>query len=423
MTLRDLFRDKDRRYLLLTASLAFLALGTSQALYGPLYPWFRESLSLSGSAVGLIASFHFFGATVAVLTAGFVLRRTGFKPVIVAGACIFSAGYAGFAASTLWGGILASALLLGLGFGTLVSFNLFIDDYFGPLGAAALNLTNMFFGIGAILGPLLAGVSLSLGGHRLAFLAGGAVALLLLAMTLRLKQHHPVAETDRSGAGTALAGTVVFLVFLALYIAAEASASNWIPTSLTRNHTPPVVASTMAMVWLAVSAGRLAAVPLSVHVAPHVMVLGSAGCATAMFLLARFEPAAPLAYIATGFFMGPVYPATVSWIRRVFPSRAARVAAAVMAGGGLGGIFGPPLVGAVTDSFSTAEIPLAIALILVIALLTGLGITLFFPLRPIPAGRTGPSGRERDTPRGDQEGIGLVLPVVPGPVPGSDPRD
>ncbi|WP_159438741.1 MFS transporter [Alkalispirochaeta americana] len=421
MTLRDLFRDKDRRYLLLTASLAFLALGTSQALYGPLYPWFRESLSLSGSAVGLIASFHFFGATVAVLVAGFVLRRVGFKAVIIAGACIFSAGYFGFATSSRWGGILASALLLGLGFGTLVSFNLFIDDYFGPLGAAALNLTNMFFGIGAILGPLLAGISLSLGGHRLAFLAGGAVALLLLAMTLRLRQHHPVAETDRSGAGTALAGTVVFLVFLALYIAAEASASNWIPTSLTRNHAPPFVASTMAMVWLAVSAGRLAAVPLSVHLAPHFMVLGSVGCATGMFLLARFEPAAPLAYIATGFFLGPVYPATVSWIRRVFPSRAARIAATVMAGGGLGGIFGPPLVGAATDTFSTAVIPLAIALILVASLLTGLGITVFFPSRPTSAGKGQEPGREDH--QGDQERIGLVLPVGPGPVPGSAPRD
>lgn len=380
MSILDLFRDRNRRFLLLTASLTFLAMGISQAMYGPFYPHFRSEFGLSGSAVGLLASFHFTGTTAAVFLAGFVVRRIGYKTVIVSGAMLFSAGFFGIAASSDWIIILAATLLLGLGFGVLISYNLMVDDYFGPLGPAAINLINVFFGIGSVLGPLLAGASISVGGHRIGFLAGGAIATVILLMALRLPQHHPVAETDRTGAGFALAGTGVFLLLFSLYVGAEVTSSSWIPTSLARNHPAPAVATFTATFWLALSAGRLIAVPLSIRLAPSRMVIGALSCAAVAVLLARVESIAPPAYILTGFFIGPVFPAAVSWIRRVFPTRAARITSVVLAGGGTGGIVFPPLVGVTVDFFTSAIIPVMIAMILVLAIAVAGAIARFFPL-------------------------------------------
>ncbi len=381
MTVLNLFRDRERRYLLLSGSLTFLVLGLSQAMYGPFYPHFREIYSLSASATGMIASFHFAGATVAVAISGVAAGRFGFRPVITAGGLLFTGGFLGVALSGVWTGILFSALLLGFGFGTLVVYNLFVDDYFGRLGPAALNLINMFFGIGSILSPILAGVSMSLGDHRLGFLVGGALAMTAFVLSLRLPRRTPPQETDQSRAGVAMMGTGTFLLLFVLYIGAESTSSNWIPTSLARLHPAAVVASVTSLFWLALSAGRLVAMPLSIRITPPVMVIGAGSLSAATALIARIDPLAIPAYILTGFFLGPFFPAAISWIRRSFPTRAARITPLVLAGGGIGGIVFPPLVGTTVDRFGVPIIPVALGAILILGMTTALVIARYFPDR------------------------------------------
>lgn len=379
MSIKELFADRHDRRALVAACLAFLALGASQSMYGPFYPYFRSLFGLSGAQVGLMATFHFTGATAAVFAGGFLVRRFGYRRILLGGSVILAVGYAGIAQSPSWPLVLSSVLLLGVGFGALVTFNFLIDELFGRMGPAALNLANSAFGFGAILGPLLAGLSLSLDGHHLSFAIGAALSVTVVVLVAGISERVPARETETTGRRAAIAGTVAFVGYFLLYVGAESSSSGWIPTNLAPSYGVATAATLTALFWAALTAGRLAAVPLSMRIGPRTLATGGMLLALTSTAAAAIPAIAPAAFMFTGFFLGPVFPAGLSWIRRTFPGRAARISSVAISGGGLGGVFFPPLVGAAVDRWGSQAVPPALAAILAAALAAAFGISRLFP--------------------------------------------
>src|SRR5690606_13449041 len=97
-----------RRRTLLVAAVAFLALGGLVSLYGPLFPALRARFGVGLDQVGAVVSAHFVGALTAVLVAGELIRRFGYKRVLTAGAALLAAGLAGLAPAPSWPLFLAS---------------------------------------------------------------------------------------------------------------------------------------------------------------------------------------------------------------------------------------------------------------------------------------------------------------------------
>ena len=182
MQLSTLFAPGPGRLLLVAGSLAMFALGASQALYGPFFPYFSDTLGVTPSRLGLLPGLHFAGATIGVLGGGFAARRWGYRWLLRVGGAVLTAGYLAAAIAGTWSALLVGVAFLGLGFGLLVNFNILVDEAFGAVGAAALQLINATFSIGAISAPLLAVASLQIGGQGLAFGIGGAVAAMLTAL-------------------------------------------------------------------------------------------------------------------------------------------------------------------------------------------------------------------------------------------------
>ena len=83
---------RERRATLLAAGAAFLLLGAVVALYGPLFPQLRERFDVGLDQVGAVVSAHFLGSFVTVITSGVMLRRLGYRRVLVGGSASLVVG-------------------------------------------------------------------------------------------------------------------------------------------------------------------------------------------------------------------------------------------------------------------------------------------------------------------------------------------
>lgn len=367
-----------------------LAMGLSQALYGPFYSHFRALFELSASEVGVLASFNFAGSTAAVIVGSMLVKRFGFRPVIFVSGVVFTAGFVTIAFGTDWLMARMGALLIGIGFGGLVSLNFLVDEAFGQYGAAALSLVNSGFSVGAIIAPLVASVSLAFGGHRIAFAFGALLALSAVVFALFMEKRAAVVEQREPSRGKALAGTAVFWLLYALYVGTEASAAHWIPTNLELTFTETGAAAVTTLFWVFFTVGRLAAVPFSIRIPPGRLLIAATLLGVSSALFAGLPGMAPVGFALLGFFIGPIFPVGLSWIRRTFPARASGISAVVIAGGGVGGIVLPPAVGAVVDSYSAAAIPYALAGSVGAAAVVCIGLSVVFSTGAVHPGSSTP---------------------------------
>lgn len=372
MALRALIAKPGRRRTLLTGFLAFALIGASQAFYGPAFPALRERFGVGVGVVGWVVSSHFVGSFVAIAGAGLILTRFGYRGPLTLAALTLALGSFGIAASPSWTLTLAAALAVGLGFGLLdVGVNLLFVRSFERGRAPALNLLNAFFGLGAVLGPLLVGAFLP----ALAppFLLAGAAAL---ALTLLLGGLPEPARVEPGGAppAGALLSVAGFVLFYFLYVASEVGVASWEVEYLGPVFGAGAAARFTALYWGALTVGRLLATPLSAWVKPRRLVLASAAVAFVGALAAHWEPLAPYAYMLVGFAFAPMFPTALVWLDEVFPRRAERIAPLAVAAANLGPVVTAPLVGAVVEATSRTAIAPLLALFVALLLVTTAGL-------------------------------------------------
>jgi len=357
--LRGLLDTRDRRRLFAGGSLAFLAIGAFQAMYGPAFPAFLRHYHVGVAAVGTIVSAHFLGSFVTIALTGVLLVRVGYRRLLAAGAAGAAVGAVGVALSPTWGLALAAAAFAGLGFGLLdVGTNLLFARAFGDRAVGALNLLNALFGLGAVLGPLLVGLFAPR--VAIAFLLAAA---LFLAAAVRIATVGAVPEplpVVRGAPRLPLAPLAGFLLLYFLYVSCEVGVASWEPTYLA-----PVLGSSAAafltsLYWGALTLGRLLAATVSSLLKPADLVLGALLLALAAAWLATITPLAPVAYAVVGLAFAPVFPTALAWLQEVFPQRAERVAPIVIAGASLGPVATAPAIGWAVAWAGTPDVPVVL---------------------------------------------------------------
>ncbi len=366
--LRGLFDTRERRLLLATGALTFLSIGAVQAMYGPAFPALLGRYAIGIGQVGAVVSAHFLGSFVTIAASGVLLARFGYRNLMTVGAGGLALGAAGVALSPVWSGTLAAAFVGGLGFGLLdVTVNLLFARSFGGHSTAALNLLNAAFGLGAVAGPVLVGAL----APRMAppFLLLAALTAVAGALMLRVPVPRPL--TPPTGAPRAPRGPLLgFMVVYFLYVSVEVGVASWEPT-----HLAPVVGEARAafltgLYWGALTIGRFVAVGVSSAVRPADMVFGAAVLATAGAWLAGVPGWAAPAYALVGFAFAPIFPTTLAWLQEVFPQRAERIAPLVIAGANLGPVLSAPAIGWVVAATGSGSIPLVLAVLVTLLLVS-----------------------------------------------------
>jgi MFS family permease len=170
--------------------LFFASLLTFVILYGVYLSYFpflvKQSFGGSAVTIGLLMSAM--SATTAVTSSqlGKLTRRFTSKSLLIAGFLLYSIGLALIPyMPSIWM-LLIPTLIFGLGHGVNIPSILTLMSGFAPFEqrAAFMSMNSMVLRGGQTIGPPLIGVFYTLGGVETAFLAGSALALIVLATTV-----------------------------------------------------------------------------------------------------------------------------------------------------------------------------------------------------------------------------------------------
>ena len=212
----------------------------------------------------------------------------------------------------------AAEAVLDVGANTLVTW------VHGIRVAPYMNAMHSFFGIGALLAPVVVAQIVSFSYPTT--LSYYVLALLLLpvaAYTLRLSS--PVhAESENQPESSVSNARIVLLValFLFFYVGAETSFAGWIFTyTIQLNLSGASTAAYLtSLFWGALTIGRIVTIPLSARLKPLSIVTASiAGCVASIVLVMLIPRSFAVVVLGTGalgFFMGSVFPTTLSFAGR-----------------------------------------------------------------------------------------------------------
>jgi fucose permease len=243
-----------------------------------------------------------------------------------------------------------------------------------------LNLSQVFFGVGAVVGPVAAGVLLAQGGDwRLCYVALGGLTLLITGLFVAIRAPQ-LAATDRMrwSAFTALVRDRQFqLICLCMlfYTGAEVGSWGWMSTFLTRSIGFSIVESSIAVgvFWTAMTVGRLLCGWLTLRYPLRSIVIALACASAAATLISGFSSAKLVIWVliaALGLAYSSQWPLIAAYGSERYTASSGTVFALLVGSGGLGTTVVPYLMGLVGEQvniraamISPALLFLAIALI------------------------------------------------------------
>ena len=341
----------------LVAILAVFTFGMVVVFPGSIKLRLAERLSMDDARVGRLIMAWQVTTLIVTMLVGPALDRFGHRPVLVLGFGIVAAAIALFAAASRRAVAFAAAVMLGLG-GSFVNAggNTLLPALSPDNPAAASNLGNVFFGLGAFVVPFLASFLFD----RMGFRTGLRVFALAAAapMIPAALAAYPVLSNgfDLMVALGLLSSFVVLLAGLVLfcYIGLEVSAASWTTTYLKEAGFDEKRASVIfSLFWVAMMLSRLAASQWMTTELGKAAVL-SASFASALILLLMTlrggKVTAAVSVVTLGVFFAPLFPTIVGLtFARFNPSLYGTVFAIIFAVGLLGSSLVPPAVGSVSQ--------------------------------------------------------------------------
>jgi len=377
--------QKKRLFTLAVCCASFLGFGLFTASLGPNLDEIARLTGNSLAAMGSIFTAMYFAAILAQVVYGPLDDRFGERPLMLIGLCVSSIGTFGITISHYLPFTLASAFLLGLGGGTIItSANVLVSESYPDNRVSALNVLNLFFGVGAIAGPALAGLLLRAEGTALPVLWGGAAVFLLLVPLVALMPVPTHADRGRNTEGTkttSVYGSLLLWVIgtlLLVYVGTEVGVGGWTPAYM--KQTTGLDADTAALVasgfWLGFTLGRIIAAIVGTRLTAITLLLAATGGALLSGLLLVVSSGnltiSILATLLLGFCFGPIYPTGLAITTTAFAYAPGRAVSVVAAMGSAGGMLLPALQGILLEDVS----PVASVTQVALATLAMLGLAL-----------------------------------------------
>ena len=213
--------------LIIAAILAIFVYGVIAAMLGTIMP----SWKLTPEQNGNIALAQAIGLVIASLSAGPIIDNKGKKVALVTGLGLIALALFALAVVSGYDMYMAFMLLLGLGGGIIVTAaNALVADINVEKRSSTLNLLNLFFGLGGLATPFIAGNLLDNDAQRLCYV-GGALAAVTFLVHITTTMPPPSGERGfkMSEAGALIGSPTLWLLsaFLFLYVAAEVGVWNW----------------------------------------------------------------------------------------------------------------------------------------------------------------------------------------------------
>jgi FHS family Na+ dependent glucose MFS transporter 1 len=249
-----------------------------------------------------------------------------------------------------------------------------------------MNALHFFFGLGAIISPILvARLALESGSIQTVYwlLALSAVPVAIWLGRLAGPRANIKSAFSQINPGDYF---LIFMValLLFLYVGAEVGYGGWIYTyTISLFGEKMAVTATMltSAFWGALTLGRLVSIPMAVRIKPRMVLLGDLiGCLLSIGLIALFPGSIPVVWLGTlglGFFMAAFFPTTITYAGQRMQING-KVSGWFFVGAGAGGMVIPWLIGQLFEAIGP-QITITLILIDLLAALLVLLILLANP--------------------------------------------
>ncbi len=314
--------------IILAASLAIFVYGMTASMLGTILPDFAVRFNLTPKQNGTIAFCQALGLVLASIGVGPLIDYEGKKLGLVLGLSISALAVALLPRSSGFRTIASYLFVLGAGGGIVVTAaNALGSDVDPAHRATALNLLNIFFGLGGFATPFVSANLLRKNSTRLCHLIAGLGVLTVVINLLAPIPPPTGAQTFAFSEITSVLGQPVLglcALLLFLYVACEVGVWNWLVQHLIAQGVPQARALNVLSFGFALGLlfGRLAASQILISV-PGLQVTLTASVLMAIVSFAMLQTRAPtVAWILTflaGASMAPVFPTTVALIGDLFP--------------------------------------------------------------------------------------------------------
>ncbi|MFD7654133.1 MFS transporter [Actinosynnema sp. NPDC059797] len=356
------------------ATFALIGLGTGAG--GVLLVEQMDDYGVDRATIGLTFFTASAGFMVAGATAGALLHRFGYRATLVAGGALYTLTALVTAARPAFAVLVLLQLAIGYAAGLLESaLNARLASL--PGATALLNRLHAFFGVGALLGPVLATRVLAHAPWPAVWLVLGlASAPLVAGFLVAHPGPAPGTSRERVPGGLAAAalrqpGVLLGAVLLTVYVGLELGVGNWAFSHLvdSRGLSDQLAGYAVGGYWLGLTLGRFLISPVAARLGltdTGLMTACLAGVAAAAVVWS-LPGAAVVGLALLGFFLGPVFPTTMALVPRLTTERLAPAAIGVVnAGSVVGGAALPWLAGALAQGAGAwALVPFAAALAVV----------------------------------------------------------
>jgi FHS family glucose/mannose:H+ symporter-like MFS transporter len=350
----------------------FVISGMTATILGPSLPSFITRWHLDDTQAGLFFTAQFTGSLLGVLLSSAILSMRGYRDALVLGFFLIAVGVTGLNSAGRYI-VLSATALYGLGFGLAIpATNLCIAEISGARRAAALNLVNIAWGIGAIACPilLLAGLRTN---HFTAVLLSIAISALLLSIFLMTAKFEALSSkslaivTPQQNPVPAhpihVPAALALLFFL--YIGTENGVSGWAAEQAHRVGTGNASTVMPMFFWVGLLSGRgISALLLAKIKESRLVITGLvlSSLGTTCLLLAAARSQVIVGVLLAGFGLASIYPIFISWLSKWYGERARRLGGVMFSLAALGGATMPWLVGFMSQRANNLRVGLLVPL-------------------------------------------------------------
>ena len=371
--------------LLVVIYLAFISLGLPDALLGAawpsMYPEFGVSVSWSGGVFFIISA----GTVVSSLASDRLTRRLGAGKVTALSVLMTAVAMFGFSTCRSYWQLCLWAIPYGLGAGSVdAALNNYVALHYA---SRHMSWLHCMWGIGASIGPYIMSRALTGGsGWPQGYRTIGIMQIVLTAilfLSLPLWKKGNSAE-DGAAAGKplslkqifAIPGVKAVAVTFFCYCALEQTTSLWASSYLVlcKGVAPETAAAFGSLFFIGITLGRALSGFLTLKFSDNQMVrLGQVGIALgiAAMLLPLGDVVCLGGLVLVGLGCAPIYPSIIHATPfRFGADKSQAIIGVQMASAYVGNCLMPPLFGLIAGHISPALLPVHLALILVVMVLT-----------------------------------------------------
>lgn len=343
--------------------ISFFALGIITAAIGPSLPDFSNHTRASLSQVGIFFTGLFLGALTSQAASGLLLDRFGARWMLTVGTLMLGTGVLAASLAASLPVFIAFSLFAGLGQGVVVvCLNVAVADAYPQKRAAAVNLVNVFFGIGAVVGPTVASLSLKLWQTALpaVWLGAGMQIILVAFFYFFLPAAAPRGQAVQPGKPASLFASPIIWFMAAItliYVGLETGFGGWVSTYMQQSvhFNATRAALSASLFWLSITIGRMLGSYLGTRLpALRLLQISMLTAALGSLVLLMGSGRATLSLAGTlllGVGFGPIFPTTLAIATEIYHTASGRVGSILAALGSLGGTLLPWLQGVLLEKF------------------------------------------------------------------------